>query len=106
MKLQAIKINRILIESVLDAIKLWDFLPYNFVNTGVASAVCDLFDGQLCNLLMSMFADEDPSIDYTERYDVYMSNSPSGASYRNFLHYAQLIDLKVETFRRYDFESD
>lgn len=37
---------------------------------------------------MSMFADEDPTIDYTERYDVYMSNSPSGASYRNFLHYA------------------
>jgi hypothetical protein len=55
---------------------------------------------------MSMFSDEDPTIDYTERYDVYMSNSPSGAGYRNFLHYAQLINLNVETFRRYDYESD
>ena len=53
-----------------------------------------------------MFSDEDPSIDYTERYDVYMSNTPSGAGYRNFIHYAQLIDLNVETFRRYDYEND
>ena len=88
LKFQSIKINRILIESVLDTIKLWNILPYNYLNTGVASAICDLFNGEFCDLLMSIFADEDPSIDYTERYDVYMSNSPSGASYRNFLHYA------------------
>lgn len=55
---------------------------------------------------MSLFADEDPSIDYTERYDVYMSNLPSGAGYKDFLHYAQLINLPQEAFRRYDMGSD
>jgi hypothetical protein len=37
---------------------------------------------------MSIFADQDPSIDNGERTDVYLSYMPSGAGYRNFLHYA------------------
>jgi lysosomal acid lipase/cholesteryl ester hydrolase len=54
---------------------------------------------------MSLIADEDPTIDYTERYDVYMSNLPAGASYRNIVHYAQLINLPYEEFLRWDYES-
>ena len=88
LKLESIKINRLLIEGVLDTIKLWNILPYNFINTGVASALCSLFDGKFCDLILSIVIDADPSIDYTERYDVYTSNSPSGAGYRSFLHYA------------------
>jgi hypothetical protein len=56
--------------------------------------------------MLSLFADEDPKIDNTQRYDVYLSNVPSGASYRNFIHYAQLINQPKETFRRYDYESE
>jgi hypothetical protein len=37
--------------------------------------------------------------------DVYMSNLPSGAGYRNFLHYAQLIQLEKEGFKRYDYDN-
>ena len=40
---------------------------------------------------MSIFADKYPEIDNEERMDVYLSNLPSGAGYRNFLHYAQLL---------------
>jgi hypothetical protein len=72
----------------LETIGLYNLLPYNFASTGVATLACNLFDGKFCDLLMSLFADEDPSIDYTERYDVYMSNLPSGAGYKDFLHYA------------------
>ena len=35
-----------------------------------------------------------------------MSNEPSGASYKNFIHYSQLIDYSTETFKRWDYESE
>jgi len=41
---------------------------------------------------MSIFADQDPSINFEERSNVYMSYVPSGSGYKNFLHYAQLIN--------------
>jgi len=106
LNLMSIKLNRKLIVDTLNTIHLWNLLPYNYLNTGVATIFCNLFNGKACNMLMSMFADEDPKIDYTERYDVYMSNLPSGAGYRNFVHYAQLINAKTEVFRRYDYDSD
>ena len=85
-----------------EAIHLYNILPYNFLNTGVASAFCNLFDGHLCDFVMSIFADADPAIDNTDRYDVYMSNLPGGAGYKNIVHYGQLIAHDVECFLRYD----
>ena len=40
-----------------------------------------------------MLADEYPELNNEERMEVYLSNLPSGAGYRNFLHYGQLIEL-------------
>lgn len=55
---------------------------------------------------MSLFADVDPSIDYTERYDVYMSNLPAGAGIYNLFHYGQNVHLKENGFQRWDYGSD
>jgi len=101
-KLMASPINRAIITSMIETIHLYNILPYNYLNTGVASLFCGLFDGKLCDLVMSIFADIDPTIDNTDRYDVYMSNLPAGASYRNIIHYGQLIDHETECFLRYD----
>lgn len=49
---------------------------------------------------------KDPSTDYPDRFDVYASNVPSGASTRDFWHYAQLFDADKPTFNRYDYGSD
>mmetsp|Transcript_35515 Transcript_35515/g.54332 ORF Transcript_35515/g.54332 Transcript_35515/m.54332 type:complete len:452 (+) Transcript_35515:19-1374(+) len=105
LRIMSIKANRIIIENTLNVIHLWDILPYNFLTTGVASAFCALFNGKLCNMIMAIFMDEDPDIDYTERYDMYMSNLPAGAGYRDLLHYGQLMHHKEDTFRRYDLDS-
>jgi len=80
-------LNQNIIVGLLDLIKLWDILPYNFATTGIASAACQLFNGKFCDAIMSMTCDVDPTIDYTERYDVYMSNVPAGASVYNLFHY-------------------
>ena len=37
-------------------------------------------------------SDLDPTIDNNDRLDVMVSYAPSGASWKNFMHYAQLIN--------------
>jgi len=101
--LLSLDVNRAILTAMLDTIHLWNLLPYNFLTTGVATLACNLFDGKLCDLVMSFIADADPTIDDTDRYDVYMSNEPAGAGYRNYLHYAQGIHRNVNTFKRYDY---
>ena len=72
---------------MLNVAKLWNLVPYNYLNTKAGVLVCGLFNGTFCNLMLELFFDEDPTVDYTDRYDVYMSNLPSGAGYRNYVHY-------------------
>jgi hypothetical protein len=52
---------------------------------------------------LNWFAGGDSKVDYYERLDVAMSNLPSGAGYRNFVHYGQLIHTEKEAFRRFDY---
>lgn len=101
-ELLAKPVNRKLIMDTADLIHLWDLLPYDFLNTGVAYLFCNLFDGKLCNLFLNAIADADPAIDNTSRYDVYMSDLPAGSGYKDILHYGQLISLDKPTFRRLD----
>ena len=85
---------------------MYNILPYNYLQSGAAGAVCNLFGGELCTWAMSMASDADPSIDNTDRYDVYTAQLPSGASYKNYLHYAQLIQASDDKpFVRYDYGS-
>jgi hypothetical protein len=37
-------------------------------------------------------------VDNFDRYGIYVSNIPDGASYLNYVHYGQLINKKTETF--------
>lgn len=80
-------LNRSIITSLVETIHMYSLLPNNFLNSGVATAVCKLFNGSLCNAIMGIVSDVDPKIDNTERYDVYTSNLPAGAGYKNIIHY-------------------
>jgi hypothetical protein len=73
---------------LLETIKVYNIIPYAYVESKSAMVMCNLFDGKLCDLVLSMATDSDPNIDQKGRYDVMMSNEPSGASYKNFIHYS------------------
>jgi len=47
----------------------------------------------------------DPTIDLTERYDVYTSNMPAGVGYHSLFHYGQLAQMDTDGFQRYDYGS-
>lgn len=82
------KTTRKLLESVLDTYSIWNLIPYDFVNQNKQIKICDLLDGLFCNILMANFANTDPTTDFMDRTDVYISYMPSGSGYKNFIHYA------------------
>jgi hypothetical protein len=81
----------------------WNMAPYNKWSTDAGRKFCTILDGKFCKQMLSFMADTDASIDDTSRWDMYLSNAPSGASWRALFHYSQLIDLKTPTFRQYDY---
>ena len=79
-----------LIVGLLDTTHMWDILPKDFLTTGVPMVICSYFDSQLCNLILSVFLDADPSVDITtpDRYSMALSNMPAGSGMYNYVHYA------------------
>ena len=92
--------------ALAEALHIYNLIPYGSLTAGTTSAVCDLFDGQICKFVLNWFAGGDSKVDYYERLNVAMSNLPSGAGYRNFVHYGQLIGAETEAFRRFDYGKD
>jgi len=97
---------RNVLEKLFDAIHLYDFLPQYALFTHAAVFLCDVFNHKLCDNFLSVIMNKDPSTDYPDRFDVYASNVPSGASTKDFWHYAQFFQAKTPTFNRYDYGSD
>lgn len=54
-----------------------------------------------CGAFLELIADTDPSVDNVNRTMSILTHMPSGAGYRNLVHYAQLIN--GNDFFRYDY---
>lgn len=85
-KLMAFPVNRDIIVDAVNTLHFWNFTPYGFLNKS-GQAICKLFKGTLCNIMIKFIMDEDPKIDETSRYEFSLNYVPSGASYLNFVHY-------------------
>ena len=66
---------------------------------GAIDAACDMLPG-LCKEVAHKLLHND-EVDNAARFDVFMSNEPSGSSYRTFVYYAQMINNGL--FTRYDY---
>jgi hypothetical protein len=76
------------LKGFVNVIGLYDFLPHYEFFADSAVFLCDLFDHKLCLNFLKVVMNKDPSTDYPDRFDVYASNEPSGASMKDFWHYA------------------
>jgi pimeloyl-ACP methyl ester carboxylesterase len=98
MRLIAKDVN--LIEHVLvDVVGLYNMFPHNMLIDDLAGEFCSLMT-PICAAFLELFADLDASVDNLDRMKTYLSNVPAGASYRNFVHYAQIMNS--DRFQRYD----
>lgn len=75
------------LEVLADLFGVYNFLPYNFLFSHGGKFLCGLFNGKLCDYFLGVIMDADVSVDDTSRYDLYMSNVPSGAPLKSWIHY-------------------
>lgn len=80
-----------------------ELFPRGYLTNAFYSEVCAVIP-TICSFGVWIIADEDTSMDNTERLDVMLAHFPSGASLKCFDHYSQSIQTK--TFRYYDYGKD
>ena len=82
------KVHRAIVNSFIETIRVYNLLPHDFVSSKKADKLCNIFQGKMCDLIISLFADSNSTYDNQDRQEVYMSNLPSGWGYRALDHYA------------------
>jgi len=79
---------------------VYNIIPPLWLEEEAAATFCGIF-GFICREIIGIFADMDPRVDNLDRGKVYLSDFPSGSGYRNFIHYAQIMNSG--RFARYDY---
>lgn len=55
--------NRKIIKSLLNTLKIYNVLPYNYLEAESCTFLCGLWNGKLCDLALGYLLDSDPSVD-------------------------------------------
>jgi pimeloyl-ACP methyl ester carboxylesterase len=86
-----------LFASALDLAHVYSVLgPISNWGTKIACSVLP----QLCQFAEGFLITQDPSLDDSDRFQVYMGHFPSGASVHSFVHFGQVI--KAKKFQDFD----
>jgi hypothetical protein len=87
-----------LFKDTMNLAKIYNLAPDNGFNRIFCSILPDV-----CKINEGLIVTSDPSLDDTQRYQVYMGHYPSGVSIQCLLHYAQIINEKK--FKEFDWGS-
>ena len=85
---------------LIDVLKLYNLILPNWIESELTAIFCEHFL-EVCEGVIELVADEDPSVDNFARIKTFMTHFPAGAGYRNTVHYAQ--SMSSGTFARYDY---
>lgn len=91
---------KVLLVDTCELLGIYEFFPANWLTTGAFRLLCGTIPA-LCELGDYLIADEDISLDDTNRLQVYMGHFPSGTSLRSLDHYGEI--LNNDRFQTYDF---
>ena len=81
---------------------MYDMFTPSWLESEVGIAFCTSSFGQsICESFFTLFTDLDVSVDDFSRAKTFLTHLPSGAGWRNFVHYAQIITSN--RFQRYDY---
>jgi len=75
------------LQTILELAGQYNLIPYSQTTSGSAVKVCSLFNGKFCDIFNSIFINSDPTIDDESAFLNQVNYTPSGAGYRNWLHY-------------------
>jgi hypothetical protein len=86
------------LQTVLELAGQYNLIPFCDQTSGSAIALCKMFDGKICDTFNSIFINSDPSLDDHDAFLNMINYTPSGAGYRNWIHYWQSIPLSEQKF--------
>lgn len=78
---------------------MYNFVPPLTLGDHAVTAFCSVLT-PFCNMIVNWLSDGN-GVDNPDRFTVYMSNLPSGSSYRTFVYYGQV--MASGRFAKYDF---
>jgi lysosomal acid lipase/cholesteryl ester hydrolase len=79
--------NSALLIDTCSLLGIYEFFPANWIDTGAMRLLCGTIPA-LCQFGVYLVADEDTSLDNSDRLNVYLGHFPSGTSLRCLNHYA------------------
>jgi pimeloyl-ACP methyl ester carboxylesterase len=91
-----------LLKDTFKLIGLNELLPANWLQQTSTDIICGAIPS-FCLWAESFVATTDPSLDDTERFQVYMGHFPSGTSLNCILHYGQIKN--ADRFQEFDYDS-
>jgi len=74
-------------QALLELAGGYDLIPYDAVSGEYKQDICKLWDGLVCETVDSIFINADPELDDTRAVLSMLNYTPSGAGYRDFIHY-------------------
>lgn len=88
---------------LINVLGMYNMFAPNWYTQWETAEFCSNF-GSICSSFLTLIADLDTSVDNMNRTMSYLTHFPSGAGYRNLVHYAQLINS--DKFLRFDFGAE
>ena len=76
-----------------NVLHMYDLLAPNWESQYKSAMFCSQYL-QVCEDMLKLYADLDPTVDNWDRVKTFKTHTPSGACYKNFAHYAQFINSK------------
>ena len=98
--IQIISAFRETLVSVADKVQVYEWFPWNYLQSASFTLVCK-YAGFVCDIALASIADSNPRLDDQERFYQYVGHFPAGASLQDLDHYGQV--LKAGRFQKYDY---
>lgn len=86
------------LDDAIGILNIHSLLNYTWLNSEIEGLFCGLLP-PLCKLMEALFITNNPTLDDSDRYEVYLSHMPNGTSTKAVLHYAQT--LKEDRFQEW-----
>lgn len=94
--------NENLLIATANTLGIHEIFPANYLATGAMRLFCGIVPA-ICKFGVYLIADEDTTLDDSDRLLVYLAHFPAGTSIRCLVHYGQI--LNANKFQQYDWGS-
>jgi len=92
-----------IVVAACNTLGIHEMFPFNYMGNFAFRAICTVVPS-LCEFGVYLVADEDTTLDDSDRLLDYLAHFPAGTSIKCLLHYGQILNAGL--FQQYDYGTD